>query len=129
MDITIGATLTGGESVTLTPAGVSPGKSILLAPGHTFLEPETIEFTSTPPRTTNSSAGVARTGMKISFAARQTEEGCCTVQAGAVIADLGIRWSLNQSEDLVDDVIDYLRGLVYSTDFVSAVKKGVLPTS
>lgn len=129
MDITIGATLTGGSSVTLTPAGVSPGRSTFVGPDHSILEPETVDFTFTAPKTTTSDAGTSRTGMKVSFASRTDVEGCCTVQSGAVICDLGIRWSLNQPDTLVDSVISYLQGLVFSTEFSDAVKKGVLPTS
>jgi len=73
--------------------------------------------------------GVARTGLKISFAKRDTPAGCCDPRVGAVILDLGVRWNLNQPESLVDDVIAYIRGLVYTTAFVDAVKKGVLPTT
>lgn len=129
MNVTIGATLTGGSTAVLTPAGISPGKSTFVAPDHSILTPETVDFTFTAPKTTPSDPGVSRTGMKVSFAARNDVEGCCTTQSGAVIVDLGVRWSLNQSDTLVDSVISYLRGLVYTTQFVDAVKKGVLPTS
>lgn len=129
MNVTIGATLTGGSVVALTPAGISPGKSTFVGPGHTILEPESVDFTFTPPKTTSSDPGTSRTGMKVSFANRTESEGCCTVQAGAVIVDLGVRWNLNQPTTLVDEVISYLRGLVYTTAFVDAVKKGVLPTA
>lgn len=129
MDITIGATLTGGSSVTLAPAGNLPGKSTFVAPAHARLTPHTVEFTASGGTPSGDNPGVARTGMKITFADRQTAEGCCTVAAGAVILDLGVRWSLNQPDTLVDDVVSYLRGIVYTVAFVNAIKKGILPTS
>lgn len=126
-NVTIGATLTGGSAVSLSSAGMSPGKSVFTTPDHTRLTPETVEFTVSGGNPTASDPGVARTGMKISFASRTEEEGCCTVKAGAVIADLGIRWNLTQPGTVADDVIAYLRGLVYTTQFADAVKKGIIP--
>lgn len=127
MNITTGATLSGGSTVTLTPAGIQPGKSTFVGPGHTILTPVTVDYTFTAPKTTSTNPGTSRTGLKVSFASRTETEGCCTVQDGAVIIDLGVRWSLNQPTTEVDDAIAYLRGLVYTTAFVDAVKKGVLP--
>lgn len=129
MNITIGATLTGGSTAVLSPAGNSGGKSTFVAPDHTRLTPETVEFTTSGGVPSGTNPGVARTGVKISFSDRQVEEGCCTVQAGAVIVDLGVRWSLNQPDTLVDDVVSYLRGIVYTDAFVDAIKKGILPSS
>lgn len=130
MNITIGATLTGGSSVALAPAGNQPGRSTFTSPTHSRLEPETVEFFSrNPPNPTADKPGVATTGLKVSFASRTVEEGCCTVKAGAVIADLGIRWDMSQPTTVVDDVISYLRGIVYTTAFEDAVKKGILPAS
>jgi hypothetical protein len=88
-----------------------------------------VEFTTSGGVPSGTNPGVARTGVKISFADRQVEEGCCTVQAGAVIVDLGVRWSLNQPDTLVDDVVSYLRGIIYTAAFVDAIKKGILPAS
>lgn len=130
MQIKVGATLTGGSDVTLSPAGYQPGHSTYTAPGHNRLEPETLDFyVRNPAKATAASPGTATTGVKISFANRMVEEGCCTVKAGTVVADLGIRWDLSQPETVVDDVISYLRGVVYSTAFVDAVKKGILPSA
>lgn len=129
MNLLIGATQTGGSSVTYSPAGSQPGKSAFVTPDHTRLTPHTVEFTASGGTPSGSDPGVARTGMKITFADRQVTEGCCTVQTGSVIVDLGVRWSLNQPDTLVDDVIDSLRGLVYTTEFENAVKKGVLPSA
>jgi hypothetical protein len=57
------------------------------------------------------------------------EEGCCTVKAGAVIVDVNFRWNLNQPEAVADDVIAWLKGLVYTTAFSDALKKGILPST
>jgi hypothetical protein len=129
MNVTIGASLTGGSTVVLSPAGLQPGRSVFVAPGHTRLEPKTVEFTSSAPVTTAQNPGVARSGMKISLASRTEEEGCCTVQAGMVAIDLGLRWHLNQPESLVDDAIEYLQGLVFTAGFASALKAGILPST
>jgi hypothetical protein len=127
-NVLIGATQTGGTSTSLSSAGISPGKSMFVTPDHSRLIPETVEFTVSGGNPTAVNPGTARTGLKISFANRTVEEGCCTVTAGSVIMDLGIRWDLSQPETVVDDVIAWLRGVVYSTQFADAVKKGVLPT-
>lgn len=129
MNITTGATLTGGATVALSPAGNMPGKSVFVGPNHTRLVPNTVEFTASGGVPSGSNPGVARTSVKISFANRLTEEGCCTVKAGSAIVDLGVRWSLDQPEAVVDDVLEYLQGLVFSTAFIDAVKKGVLPST
>lgn len=129
MLIKVGATLTGGSDVTLSPAGNQPGRSSYTAPGHSRLEPETLDFFIKNPTSKNPAApGTATTGVKISFASREVEEGCCTVKSGAVVADVGIRWDLSQPATVVDDVIAYIRGVVYTTAFEDAVKKGILPT-
>ena len=75
MDVTIGATLTGGSTVALTPAGISPGRSVFTTPDHTRLTPETVEFGATGGNVSAQDPGTARTSMKISFASRVTEEG------------------------------------------------------
>jgi len=129
VNITTGATLTGGATTVLSPAGITPGKSTFVGPDHTRLVPNTVDFTVSGGNPIGSNPGVARTGVKISFANRLTEEGCCTVKAGSVIVDLGVRWSLDQPSSLVDDALDFLKGLVFSTAFEDAVKKGVLPAS
>lgn len=127
MDVTVGATLTGGATVALSPAGISPGKSVFTTPDHTRLEPQTVEITVGQAGSPN--APQARTGLKVSFASRVEEEGCCTVKAGSVVADLGVRWDLSQDADLADEVLAMLRGLVYTTAFADAVRKGILPSS
>lgn len=129
MNINTGATLTGGATTVLSPAGLTPGKSVFTGPNHTRVEPNTVEFTVSGGNPSGNNPGVARTGMKIAFANRLTEEGCCTAKAGSVIIDLGVRWSLDQPETLVDDAIAYLRALVYTTAFEDAVVKGVVPSA
>lgn len=129
MDYLLGATQTGGSSVTLIPAGTSPGKASFRTPDHTLLTPEMVEFTVQGGTPLNAKdPGVARTGLKISFASRQVGEGCCDAKAGAVIVDLGVRWNLNQPETVVDDIVAHLRGIVYSAEFEDAITKGILPS-
>lgn len=127
--IVLDPTLSGGTSVTLKSAGVSPGQSVFVTPDHGRLTPETVKFTvspGTPLQTGN--PGVARTGLQISFASREQVEGCCTVKAGAVIADLGIRWNLEQSQEMAERVVSYLRAVVLSDEFETAVTAGILPS-
>lgn len=129
MNITEGATLAGGSSVTLSPAGILPGRSSFVGPGHTRLEPETVELTVSGGTPGALKPGTAKTGVKITFASRLVEAGCCTVTPGSVVANLGVTWDLSQPASLVDELIARLRAVVYSTQFVDAVKKGILPSS
>lgn len=129
VNVTIGATLSGGSVVALANRGTSSGGKVSFAtPTSTQLEPRVIDFLAKPPVTNGSDPGVARAGLKIAFASRTEEEGCCTTKAGTVILDLDIRWPLSQPDTVVDDVISYVRGLVYTQAFVDAIKLGNLPT-
>lgn len=124
----VGGTLTGGSTVPLTFAGSLNGtKSSFVTPAHARLAGRQIDVLTSPAKTTASDPGVARGGMKITFSDRTAEAGCCTIQQGSVIIDVGVRWHLNQPEALVDDAIDYLQALVFSAEFINAVKKGILP--
>lgn len=128
--LNFGGTMTGGSTVALTPAGLSAGgKASYTTPTHTRLEPELVDFLVTPAKTSASEPGVARAGLKVSLANRETAEGCCDVKSGTVIIDVSVRWPLSQPESVVDAAIDYVQALVHSTSFVDAVKKGVLPTA
>lgn len=126
----VGGSLTGGENVALTYAGNQTGtKASYVTPDHTRLTPQTVDFLMTPAKTTAADPGVARGGMKIVFADRQTAEGCCTVQAGSVIIDLGVRWSLNQPETLLDDAWELFKAAVFNAATLAAIKQGILPSS
>lgn len=124
----VGGTMTGGASVNLAFAG-SPvsGKVDFVAPTHSRLSPREVSFTSSKAATTPTDPGVARAGLKVSFGDREPVEGCCTVQQGNVIIDVGVRWSLNQPEALADEAIDMVQALVFTSAFMDAVKKGILP--
>lgn len=127
--VKLGATLTGGTDTTLTSAGLSAGgKASFVAPDSTRLEPRLVDFLVKAPVTTQNQPGVARSGLKVSFASRMQASGCCDVQAGNVIVDLDFRWPLSQPETVVDDAIAYLKALVYTQEFADAVKKGILPS-
>jgi hypothetical protein len=126
----VGGSMTGGATVVLTPAGLyAGGKASFTTPDHTRLTPEVIDFLVTPAQTTKDSPGVARSGLKIALASRVETEGCCDVQAGTVIIDVGLRWPLSQPESAVDDAIDLLQALVFNAAFTDALKKGILPIS
>lgn len=127
--VKIGATQTGGTTVNLTANGViAAGQVSYVTPSNTYLTPEVVTLSVKAPVRTASEPGVARTGVKIRFAALESEAGdCCTLKGGDVGVDLGFRWNLVQTEATVDKVIDYLRGIIYAPEFVSAVKKGLLP--
>lgn len=129
MNVTTGATLTGGSTVVLSPAGYQPGKSMFTAPGHSHLTPRTVQFTATAPVAGGKSLGVARTGIKVTRAERTADGDCCTVKDGAVIADLGFRWDLLQSESEADALIALVQGLVFTTQFTALVKQGILPSA
>lgn len=124
----VGGSLTGGSSQTFTYAG-SPvaGKVSYVSPTHTRLTPRQLDLTMSNATTTSKDPGVAKSGAKITFGDRSVESGCCTVSQGNVIIDLNLRWSLNQPEALVDEAIDALQALVFSTSFIDALKKGILP--
>jgi hypothetical protein len=122
--------MTGGSTVVLTPAGLyAGGKASFTTPGHDRLNPEVIDFLVTPAVTTKAEPGVARSGLKIALANRVESEGCCNVQPGTLIIDVGFRWPLSQPSTLADDAIKYLQALVFNAAFVDACKKGTLPTA
>lgn len=125
-----GGTLTGGATMVLTPAGLyAGGKASFTTPSHTRLTPQVVDFLVTQASTTKNDAGTARSGLKIALANRVESEGCCDVQSGTVIIDVGLRWPLSQPEAIVDDAISLLQALVFNTAFVDALKKGVLPVA
>jgi hypothetical protein len=126
----LGGSMTGGSTVVLTPAGLSAGgKASYTNPDHTRLEPRIVDFFVSQAKGQGSDPGVARSGLKISFASRTTEEGCCNPAAGSVIIDIGIRWPLSQPYTVVDSALDYLQSLVFSSAFVDGIAKGTLPTA
>lgn len=133
MSLTIpnfGGTLTGGADQALAYMGSPvPGKVSFVTSEHTRLAARQVDFTSSQTRTTTQDPGTARSGLKVTFSDRLIEEGCCTVQAGSVIIDLGVRWSLNQPESLADAAIAEVRALVFSPAFTALVKTGALPSA
>lgn len=125
--IQVGATPSGGTATVLQSSGQSPGKSTFTTPSSTHLVPQKVEITSSGGNALATDPGTVRTGLKVSFASRVQEEGCCTVKAGAVIADLGIRWNLSQPESVVDALKGVLVGILEDDEFWTAVKTGRLP--
>lgn len=127
MDITEGATLTGGSVVTLQSSGVQPGRSTFVGPDHTRATPETVAFTVSGSNT--GANPVARSGITISFGNREVAEGCCTTSNNLAQADIGVRYGLACPETMVDDLIARIRAVVYTQVFVDQVKKGILPST
>lgn len=125
----VGGTMTGGSTVALTGAGSNAGTKVsFTTPAHTRLAPRQVDFLITPTAVKGGAdPGVARSGLRIYFADRTTESGCCDPKVGSVIADVNLRWSLNQPESLVDEAIQYLQALVFNADFINGLKKGTLP--
>lgn len=123
-----GGTQTGGTNVVLISSGkTANGKSSFVLPTHNRLAAREVDFTVAAAKTTNTDAGVARAGAKIFLANRIEAADCCTVKAGSVIIDIGIRWSLNQDETLVDEAIGIAQSILYTEAFANAIKKGLLP--
>lgn len=129
MEILINPTVTGGTSETLNYAG-NPvvGKTSFTTPAHSRLSPHVVDFTANVPKTTQADPGVARAALKITFAERVTSEQCCTVQAGSVIIDVGVRWALNQPQALLDEALDTLRAILHTAEFERLVVSGVPPS-
>lgn len=129
MIVNINPTVTGGTAKTLTSSGPSgPGKVSFVSPDHTRLKPRVIDFGVTNPNPQrNGDPGVARTTVKLTWADRETAEGCCTVSTGSNIIDLSIRQALNQDEALLIDELAYFRAIVNSTEFTDLWQKGILP--
>lgn len=126
----VGGTMTGGSTVALSASGLyAGGKAGFTTPDHTRLEPQTVDFLVRQAVPQGQNPGVARSGLKIAFANRETAEGCCDAKAGVVIIDVDMRWPLSQPETLVDSALSYLRALVHTSAFADALKKGVLPTA
>lgn len=126
--IQVGPTLSGGTAVVLQSSGQSPGKSTFTTPTSSFLQPEKVEITSNGGNALAADPGTVRTGLKVTFASRVQEEGCCTVMAGAVVADLGIRWNLNQPIVVLHALRDVLKAIVNDDEFWTAVETGRLPS-
>lgn len=126
LNITEGATLTGGSAVVLASAGVSPGKSTFVGPAHSRAQPDLVELGVSG--TTTGSNPVGRSSVKLTIIDRSVEEGCCTAADGSGIIDLGVRIGLNQPESVSDRLIARIRALVYTTAFENMVKKGILPS-
>lgn len=124
----VGGTTTGGASIALTSGGNSTGKrAVFYTPSHTRLAPREVDFLVEAAKTSNTDPGVARAGVRIYFANRDVQEGCCTVQSGGVTLEVSARWSLNQPDSVVADALDYLRSAVFSQQFEDAIIKGILP--
>lgn len=131
--ILIGATQAGGSSVTLSSLGGNTGSEAAFGlPSNSRLTPRIIKvFTNTPvkdPKTGGMTR--ARGGLRVIYGNRFVEGGSgSTVIDGNIIADVSVSWPIDQPVTVVDDVISALRGLVYSDQFVNAIKVGSLPTA
>lgn len=131
MSITLltGATQSGGDSVVFNNNGRSAGNEVTLSKsGSSLLMPRDIKMRVTIPATTSTNPGTLRAGVRLILGNRvEPEDGCCTVVAGTVIADINVSWPLSQPDMLVDELIEEIRGLVYTDAFVNLIKQGALP--
>lgn len=125
MQLMIDPTISGGTSVTLSPASSTAGKLVWATPDHTRHEPELVTMTVNGAFTPAN--GVGRTGVKVDFRDSNVAEGCCDVTDSYAIADVGFRITAGASEALVDKTIAYLRAVIQTDEFVAAVKRGLLP--
>lgn len=129
MNLTEGATLTGGSTVAYTPAGSKPGGVSYVRSTHTMAHPQRLQITARVEGESKTSLGTARGGVQFVFADRQaSEEGCCSLASGVVQLDMGTRWDLSQPESVVNEVIAAVRAFVYTNEFAALFKKGILPT-
>lgn len=129
MQLSIGATLTGGTAQTWTKQSTNGTKATFTSPSHTRLAPKTIELGVSGGDVLNAVPGVARSTFKVAFAARETDEGCCSATPGNVIFDGALRWNLNQPETLAEDVLAVVRAFVYTDEFEDMVLKGLIPSA
>lgn len=130
MTITIktGATLTGGTDLVYSDSGQgSSGERVFASTTSTILEPRQIKIKATIPTTTSANPGSSRSEVRFILGSRVQDEGCCTVSAGTVMASLTTAWPLTQPVDLVDELIDQIRGFVYTDEFVNLLKQGRIP--
>lgn len=129
--LNVGGTMTGGATVVLSASGLyAGGKASFTTPDHTRLNPQIVDFLVTPMQNAgNADPGVARSGLKVSFASRVTEEGCCTPRTGSVIIDVGFRWPLSQPDTVRDDAIELMQALWFNTSFLASLRNGTLPVS
>jgi len=131
VNINTGATLTGGATTVLSPAGITPGRSVFVGPNHSRLTPETVTFTASTTLPSKANAiGSGRTGLRIVVADQSTEEGCCTTVRDEVTVDMIIKSTLaSGSAALIDRALALLRALAYSSALETAVENEVLPQS
>lgn len=121
--------LTGGSAVTLTNAGGSASNKVSFAlPGHSHLTPRVLDMLIQSAKPTPKEPGVARATVRLTRSTRVAGAECCPATQGVVGADINLRWNLNQTEAELDALIAALRGVVWTPEFVTAIKSGLLPT-
>lgn len=126
--LAIGGSQTGGTNKTLTGASMSGGVAAYVTQDHTVLKQQKLTVSIGTPKNTSKELGTAETRFVISFVnTGDGGEGCCNSVVGGVMADLKLRWNLNQPESEVDLLLDYLQGLAFSTQLRDALVKGIYP--
>lgn len=128
LTLKLNPTVTGGTDAEYTYAGYNGQRHVFVSPANTHLNPQRLEMSASGPTSTKSDIGTASAIQKLTFGTREEQEGCCGVIDGYVIADLKLRWNLNQPESVLDDAIEALRAWVNNPVFVSTIKTGVIPT-
>lgn len=122
-----GATQTGGSDVVLVPAGYNPGKAVFHDPASIRLTPRTATFTTGVSGATANSQGIARAGLRYVYSNKTMEEGCCTLQTGQAVIDIGMSWSMNQANSIPMAALADVRGIIYQQWFEDLWIKGILP--
>lgn len=130
--LNVGGTLTGGTTVALTPAGISPGRSVFVGPDHSRNRTDVVTLTanSTPSNAKTGAAGVGRIGtqMKQSIPIAPAD-GCCTSATAEIQFDTSVKVNSLADDTALDAAIDRYRALVYTAAWKTAVKSLILPQS
>lgn len=127
----VGGILSGGTTVVLIPThSGNANKVSLVGPTHTRAAPRRVDFSVTPTTTPKKGQpAIARTNAQVYFGQTKVDETCCGGDSfGSIIFDVGSRWHMGSvTEATVDEAVQWLRSVVYTPEFVAALKKGILP--
>lgn len=127
LTIKIGATTTGGTDLTFVDQGSgNANQRVYMDPTSTLQEPRLLKVTAITPKTTATNPGRGKSELLFVFAKRTESEGCCSVKAGTVTFRLTVDWPLDQPVELVEDGIEWLQGISFSSYLSDLIKKGVV---
>lgn len=130
MSITIGGTQSSGTSTALTPAGQDQsGRYRFALPTHTALNQRLITVGVKTQSPTKNDLGFVEETIDLSFANAEVVEGSALNTLGGVYVNLKIRRSMNQPDSVVDEILDVLQGIAYSSATADGVNKGLVTFS